>query len=343
MPLMRPNSLSLASRAAGPRASPSIDTGSPRSKPTSMIVALSGACSGETVRGEDVVGHFLGRVLQHLALRGHVQQVGVDREGRLAALVLGDGDLVLFGEVEQRGARGQVPFAPGRDHLDVGLERVVAELEAHLVVALAGRPVAHGVGPHGPGDLDLLLGDQRPGDRRAEEVESLVLRVGAEHREHVVPHELVAKVFDEDVLGLDAEQQGLLPRRLQLLALAEVGREGHDLAAVSGLQPLQDDGGVEPPGIGQDDAADLLRGLGHGAGSAGWGGSHTLARNGPGLARRGRSRKARGRPRTEKAGPAGPASCRRRRPEPVRSPCGSPYRPWCGDGHCLGRRCIRAP
>jgi hypothetical protein len=53
---------------------------------------------------------------------------------------------VLLGEFDQRGAAGQVPFAPRRDHLDVGLERVIAELEAHLIVALAGRAVADGIG-----------------------------------------------------------------------------------------------------------------------------------------------------------------------------------------------------
>ena len=86
------------------------------------------------------------RVLQHLALGGGVQQVGVDRERRLAALVLGDRDLVLLGELDQVAARLEVPFAPGRDHLDVGVERVVGELEAHLVVALAGGAMGDGVG-----------------------------------------------------------------------------------------------------------------------------------------------------------------------------------------------------
>jgi hypothetical protein len=31
--------------------------------------------------------------------------------------------------------------------------------------------------------------------------------------------------------GLDAEQQGLVARRAELLALAEIGGEGHHLAA----------------------------------------------------------------------------------------------------------------
>src|SRR5262249_47295809 len=52
-------------------------------------------------------------------------------------------------------------------------------------------------------------------------------------------------------LRLDSEKQALLARGLNLLALAEVGGEGDHLAAIRGLQPLQDDGGVEAAGIGQ--------------------------------------------------------------------------------------------
>src|SRR5580692_10590263 len=80
------------------------------------------------------------------------------RAGESAAPVLGDRNLVLLGELQQPGARGQIPFAPGRDHLHVGLERVIGELEAHLVVALAGRPMRDRVGADLLGDLDLLLG-----------------------------------------------------------------------------------------------------------------------------------------------------------------------------------------
>ena len=104
----------------------------------------------------------------------------------------------------------QVPFAPRRDDGDVRLERVIAELEAHLVVALAGRAMRDRVGADLLGDLDLLLGDQRPRDRGAEQILALIERVGAEHREHVVAHEFLAQILDEDVLRLDAEQQRLL-------------------------------------------------------------------------------------------------------------------------------------
>ena len=193
-----------------------------------------------------------------------MQEVGVDRERRLAPLILGDRDLMQLGEGEQRGARGETPFAPRRDDLDVGLERIGRELEAHLVVALAGRAVRDRVRPDFAGDLDEPLGDEGARDRRAEQILALVLRVGAEHREHVVADELLAQVLDEDVLGLDAEQFRLLARRLQLLALAEIGGERNDLRAVFGLQPFEDDRGVQSARIGENDALDLGLGARHG-------------------------------------------------------------------------------
>ncbi len=45
---------------------------------------------------------------------------------------------------------------------------------------------------------------------------------------------------------------GLLARRLQLAALAQIGGEGDHFSAKLGLQPFQDDGCVEPAGIGED-------------------------------------------------------------------------------------------
>ena len=204
----------------------------------------------------DVRRRLLGGVLEHLAFGGGVQEVRVDRERRLAALVPRDRDLVRLGELEEPSAGGEVPFAPRRDDADRRVERIGRELEADLVVALAGGAVGDGVGAGRLGDLDEALGDQRAGDRGAEQVEALVLGVGAEHREDEVADELVAQILDVDVLGLHAEELGLAARRLELLALAEVGGEGDDLAAVLGLEPLEDDRGVEAAGIGEHD---LLR------------------------------------------------------------------------------------
>ena len=125
----------------------------------------------------DIVGDLVPRVLKHEAFARRVQHVRIGRERRLAALVLADRDLVLLGELDQLGAAGKIPFTPRRDDLDIGRQRVIAELEADLVVALAGRAVADRVGADHLGDLDLALGDQWPRDRGAEQVQPLVQRV----------------------------------------------------------------------------------------------------------------------------------------------------------------------
>ena len=181
-----------------------------------------------------------------------MQQVGVHRVGRAAAAVLHlDGYAVLLRVRQEFFARVQVPLAPRREHLDAGLERVIAELEADLVVALAGRAVGHRVGAGLARDLDLALGDQRPRDRRAEQVLAFIDRVGAKHGKNEIAHEFLTQIVDVDLLH--AGRLRLRPRRLQLLALADVGGEGDDLAAIHILQPVQDDRGVEAAGIGEDD------------------------------------------------------------------------------------------
>jgi hypothetical protein len=118
--------------------------------------------------------------------------------------------------------------------------------------------VAYGVGTDHPRNLDLALGDQRTRDRGAEEIKAFVERIGAHHREDIVADELLLEIVDEDMFGLDPHQLGLGARRLELLALPQVGGEGHDFALVRRLKPLQDDAGVEPAGVGEHHAAQAI-------------------------------------------------------------------------------------
>ena len=182
-----------------------------------------------------------------------MQQIGIDGEGGFAAFVFCDGDLVRFGKFQEFGAARQIPFAPRGDDFDVGVERVGGQFKADLIVALAGCTVGHGIGAGFFGDFHEAFGDQRAGDGGAQEVETLVDRVGAEHREDEVADEFLAHVFDVDVLWRDAHHLGLFAGRFQLFTLAEVGGEGHHLAAIFGLQPFQDDRGIEAAGIGKHD------------------------------------------------------------------------------------------
>src|SRR5690606_9824409 len=201
------------------------------------------------------------RVFQHLALRGGVQQVGVDREGRIAALVLGDRNLVLLGEVQKIGARLEGPVAPGRDHLDVGVQRIGRQFEANLVIALASCAVSDGVRTRFPGDFDQSLRDQRPRNGSAKQVKPLILRIGAKHREYEIADKFFAYILDVDFL--DTEHLCLPARRLKVaVALTEVGGESDDFGAQLGLQPFQDDGGVEAARIGEYDLLYVFQ-LGH--------------------------------------------------------------------------------
>ena len=139
-----------------------------------------------------------------------------------------------------------------------GCRRVIAEFEADLVVALAGGAVRYRVGARFARDFDLALGDQRPCDRRSEQVLAFVDRVGAEHREDKVAHELLAQIVD--VYLSDAGGGRLGASRRELLTLTDVGGEGNDFATVGILQPFQDHRRVEAAGIGKHHFLDVVHG-----------------------------------------------------------------------------------
>ena len=162
-----------------------------------------------------------------------------------------------LGPGDQRGAAGEIPFAPRSNDLDARLQRIGRQFKAHLIVALAGGTVCDRVGASFPRDLDQALGNERAGDRGAEQVVAFIAGIGAHHREDEIAHEFLAQVVDVDVLGLDAHQFGLGAGRGEFLALAEIGGERHHLAAVRHLQPLEDDAGIETARIGEDDALDI--------------------------------------------------------------------------------------
>ena len=185
-------------------------------------------------------------VFQNPTLITDVQQIGIHGVGRPAFSFLEiHGDAVLVGISEELFAREQVPLSPWGDHFDIGHQGIGTELKAHLVVALASRPVADGVGMGFLRNFHQSLGNQGASNGGAQQVLTFVQSVGPEHGEHKVAHKLLAQIFNENVLGVDAHFDGLGSGRFNLFALTNVGREGHDFAVVSVLQPLQNDGGVE--------------------------------------------------------------------------------------------------
>ena len=113
-----------------------------------------------------------------------------------------------------------------------------------------GHGVAAGLQRH----LDLVFRDQRPRQGRSEEVGALVDRVPADGGKDEVVDELLAQIADHAVDR---------PRRLRFLAharkilrLPDVGGEGDDFTVVVLLQPVQDDGRIEPAAVGKTDLLD---------------------------------------------------------------------------------------
>ena len=195
---------------------------------------------------------LVGRVLQVQTLVGEVPEV----------LVLGivglpadfQGDVVGLGVVDLLVPALDIPLPPGGDDLHLRGEALDGQLKAHLVVALAGAAVADGVGPLLFGDLHQPLGDDGPGKGGAQKIVFVLgphLHGGDDH----LIHHLVGKVLDVELRspGLD----GLLLQAVQLGALAHVGGDRHHLTVVVVLlEPGDDDGCIQPAGIGEHDFFD---------------------------------------------------------------------------------------
>ena len=149
-----------------------------------------------------------------------------------------------------------LPLPPGGDDGHLRGKALDGQLEADLIVALAGTAVGDGVGVLFEGDLHQALADDGPGEGGAQQV---VLILGTHHHggdDHIV-HHLVHQVLDVQLgrAGLD----GLLVEALQLVALPHVGGYGDDLGVVVVLlQPGDDDGCVQPAGVGEDDLLDVF-------------------------------------------------------------------------------------
>ncbi len=139
---------------------------------------------------------------------------------------------------------------PGGDDPDGGIEGDVGQLEPHLIVPLSRGPVANRIGPFQLCDLQLPFGDQRPGERRPQEIGPLVDRIRAEGRKDEIPGKLLLKIVDVDLCrpGFDR----LFPKSRQLLLLADVGGKADHLAAVGLDEPPHDHGRIQTSRIGED-------------------------------------------------------------------------------------------
>ena len=164
-----------------------------------------------------------------------------------------------FGVGDRVLAAADVPLAPRRDDRKVRRERRVGQLEANLIVALAGAAVRERIGADAARDLDLPARDERPRHRGAEQVLAVVDRAGAKRREDEGLDELLAQVFDVAFVGAGGDRLGANAGEL-LAALTDVGGDADDAAArVVLLEPGNDDRGIEPAGVGENNGAGHVR------------------------------------------------------------------------------------
>ncbi len=192
-------------------------------------------------------------VLEDPGLVGNMEEVPVHRIGLLQGGL--DGNLVLpaIGDHVRppRELLAEGVDLPRGDDLEVGGQGHVRELKAALVIALAGGAVGDGVGFFPLRDFDLGLGDQGPRDGGPQVILALVHGVGPDHRVDEVARELLDQV--DGVMFRSAGLPGLAGEPLELLLLADVGGERHDLGVVGFPKPLHDDGRVESARVGEDD------------------------------------------------------------------------------------------
>ena len=201
----------------------------------------------------DIIGRFIPRVLKHFAFGRGVQQVGVGRKRAFAALVLGHWNLVLFGPFDQPCPARQVPLTPRRNHLDVGVQRISRKFEPHLIIALARCAMRNRIRAGFGGNFDQPLGNERTGNRCAQQIVAFIPRIGAHHRKNEIAHKFFAQIIDVDMVIRHAHQHSLFACWPKLFALPQIGGEGDDFAAIFHLQPFQDDAGVESTRICEDD------------------------------------------------------------------------------------------
>src|SRR5438093_13549324 len=104
-------------------------------------------------------------------------------------------------------ARSQRPLAPRSDDSQVRGQRLIGKFEAHLIIPLAGTSMREGVRAFRQRDLNLDSGNERPRQRRAEEILPLVHRVGPQRWKEVLGGKLRFGIHH--LRGIRAAGQGL--------------------------------------------------------------------------------------------------------------------------------------
>ena len=77
-----------------------------------------------------------------------------------------------------------------------GIVRQVPQFESDLIIAFAGGSMTDRIGFFKVSDFDLTLCNQRPGQRRTQQILSLVYGIGAKSCKHVIPNKFLGQILD---------------------------------------------------------------------------------------------------------------------------------------------------
>ncbi len=112
-----------------------------------------------------------------------------------------DRNVVCLSKLDGILAASDTPFAPWGNYFQFRVQRLVGELEADLIVPLAGGTMGDGVRTFQLGDFHLTFGDKRAGHGRAQKIFPLVDRPRHHGGKNVVGEELLPQVFDVNLTG----------------------------------------------------------------------------------------------------------------------------------------------
>lgn len=201
-----------------------------------------------------VRGRLAPRVFEDATLVTDVEGVAIGAVG----LGFGgrDRDAMLLGIRDHFGTRVEGPLgvSPGCDDFDIGLEGVIGEFEADLIVAFAGGAVGDISGLFFARDFDLALGNEGTGDTCAKHVLTFVVSIPFDEPPHVVFDEFTSEVFNVDFDGTGFQR--LCADIGEFFALAEVsGIRNNVIAALD--EPFEDDRSIEAARVRKDYAFTL--------------------------------------------------------------------------------------
>ena len=155
-----------------------------------------------------------------------------------------DGQIVLLG-VFDGDIAGQGQVAHRRDAVHVGSHRGDGDLEADLIIALAGAAMSDSSGAELASSLHQMLGDDRTRQGRDQRIGVLVQGVGLERGHAEVFGEFFTRI-GHICLNRAAVQRTSANNVKILSTLADIDGDCNDLSARLLADPADGHGGIEP-------------------------------------------------------------------------------------------------